>query len=57
MGLPPVRDTREQDVIGLQELLRPGELATLGKHLETALKDSTQTCILRTEATKLRPGK
>jgi iron-sulfur cluster repair protein YtfE (RIC family) len=41
----------------LQELLRPGELATLGKHLETALKDSTQTCILPTEATKLRPGK
>jgi len=52
-----IRREEQQLFERLQERMKPGELATLGKHLETALKDSTRTCILPTEATRLRPGK
>jgi len=41
----------------LQELMSQEDLADLGRHLATALKDAAQVCFLPTEATKLRPAK
>ena len=41
----------------LQAAMCPEELADLGKWLDAALKDADQACILRTEATRLRPAK
>jgi hemerythrin-like domain-containing protein len=38
----------------MQQLLRPAELASLGIKLEGALKDVAQSCILPSEATKLK---
>ncbi|MFY9792649.1 MAG: hemerythrin domain-containing protein [Candidatus Sulfotelmatobacter sp.] len=39
----------------MQQLLQPPELASLGIKLEAALKGATQSCILTSEATKLKP--
>jgi hemerythrin-like domain-containing protein len=39
----------------MQQLLEPAELASLGMKLEAALKDTTQSCSLPTEVTKLKP--
>jgi hemerythrin-like domain-containing protein len=38
----------------MQQLLKPAELASLGIKLEAALKDVTQSCVLTSEATKLK---
>jgi hemerythrin-like domain-containing protein len=38
----------------MQQLLKPAELASLGIKVEAALKDVTQSCILTSEATKLK---
>jgi len=40
----------------LQELMTPGDLATLGEGLDTALKDVRQACALPNSATRLRAG-
>ena len=39
----------------MQRLLEPAELASLGMKLELALRDTTQSCILPSEVTKLKP--
>ena len=39
----------------LQQLMTPEELADLGVQLEVALRDVSQSCILTSEATKLKP--
>lgn len=39
----------------MQQLMNPEELAILGTRLEAALKDAAQSCILTSEATKLKP--
>jgi iron-sulfur cluster repair protein YtfE (RIC family) len=41
----------------LQQLMNANDLAALGVRLEKALRDATQSCILTSETTKLRPGK
>lgn len=49
-----IRKEERQLFERLQELLSPDELEVLGKRLEAALANSQQTCILPSEATKLR---
>jgi hemerythrin-like domain-containing protein len=39
----------------LQQLMSPEELTALGGQLEAALKDAAESCVLPSEATKLRP--
>jgi hemerythrin-like domain-containing protein len=41
----------------LQQLMTPKELADLGVHLEIALRDAGQSCILTSDVTKLRPAR
>jgi hypothetical protein len=41
----------------MQELMTQEELALLGQSLDQALKDAAQTCVLPSEATRLRPAK
>jgi hemerythrin-like domain-containing protein len=41
----------------IQELMKVEELGRLGRQLEEALQDATQTCTLPSVATKLRPAK
>jgi len=38
----------------MQQLMKPPELASLGKGLETALKDVAHSCLLPNQATKLK---
>jgi iron-sulfur cluster repair protein YtfE (RIC family) len=40
----------------LQQLMNAKDLAALGIQLEEALRGTTQSCVLTSEATKLRPG-
>ena len=39
----------------MQKLLSTNELAAIGKTLETALADSSQACIIPSDATRMRP--
>jgi hemerythrin-like domain-containing protein len=39
----------------LQQLMTSQELAGLGAHLEAALKDSAESCLVPSETTRLRP--
>ena len=39
---------------GMQQLMKPAELASLGIGLETALKDVAHSCLLPNQATKLK---
>ena len=39
----------------LQQLMTPKDLADLGVQLEVALRDASQSCILTSEATRLKP--
>ena len=41
----------------LQQLMTGEELATLGRDLETALKNASRACLLPNEITRLRPAK
>jgi len=50
-----IRKEERQLFERLQMKMTPEELAALGEQLETALKDAAQSCILTTEATKLKP--
>ncbi|MFZ0292902.1 MAG: hemerythrin domain-containing protein [Candidatus Sulfotelmatobacter sp.] len=51
-----IRKEERQLFEHMQQLMNVEELAALGMQLETALKDSTQSCILPNEVTKLKPA-
>jgi hemerythrin-like domain-containing protein len=50
-----IRKEERQLFERLQQLMHAKDLAALGVHLEEALKDAAQSCVLTSEATKLRP--
>jgi hemerythrin-like domain-containing protein len=50
-----IRKEERQLFERLQQLMNAKDLATLGVHLEEALKEAAQSCILTNQATKLRP--
>lgn len=52
-----IRKEERQLFERLQQLMNEKDLAVLGIHLEEALKDAAQSCILPNEATKLQPKK
>ena len=52
-----IRKEERQLFEGLQELMKPEDLARLGKQLITALKDATHACALPNEGTRLKTGK
>ena len=52
-----IRKEERQLFERLQQWMTSKELADLGVRLSAALKDATQSCILTTPATKLRPAK
>lgn len=52
-----IRKEERQLFERMQELMNQEDLALLGQGLEQALKDAAQTCILPSDATRLRPGK
>jgi iron-sulfur cluster repair protein YtfE (RIC family) len=52
-----VRKEERQLFERLQQLMNAKDLAALGVHLEEALKDAAQSCILPNETTKLRAKK
>jgi hemerythrin-like domain-containing protein len=50
-----IRKEERQLFERLQQLMDAKDLAALGIHLEEALKDAAQSCILTNKATQLRP--
>jgi hemerythrin-like domain-containing protein len=50
-----IRKEERQLFERMQERLSPAELAAIGKALEAALANSSQACIIPSEATRLRP--
>lgn len=50
-----IRKEERQLFERLQQLMTSEELAALGAHLESALKNAAKSCILTNESTKLRP--
>ncbi|HEX4664096.1 MAG TPA: hemerythrin domain-containing protein [Candidatus Sulfotelmatobacter sp.] len=52
-----IRKEERQLFERMQELMTQEELALLGQSLDQALKDAAQTCVLPSEATRLRPAK
>jgi hemerythrin-like domain-containing protein len=52
-----IRKEERQLFERVQELMSQEEMALLGQELDQALKDAAQSCILSTEATRLRPAK
>lgn len=52
-----IRKEERQLFERLQELMSQEELSLVGKQLDGALNDAKQTCMLPTEATRLRPAK
>lgn len=52
-----VRQEERQLFERLQELMSPEEIGDLGKRLDSALQESSQSCILPTAATKLKAKK
>jgi hemerythrin-like domain-containing protein len=52
-----IRKEERQLFERLQQLMKPDELSVLGKQLEESMKDAAQSCILPSQATKLRPRK
>jgi iron-sulfur cluster repair protein YtfE (RIC family) len=50
-----IRKEERQLFERVQQLMNAKDLAALGIHLEAALKDATQSCILTNQATQLRP--
>jgi len=50
-----IRKEERQLFEGMQKLLSAGELSALGAQVEVALQDAAQTCILPSDATRLRP--
>ena len=52
-----IRKEERQLFERLQDLMKPEELAELGKQLDSALRETRQVCAVPTEATRLRPAK
>jgi iron-sulfur cluster repair protein YtfE (RIC family) len=52
-----IRKEERQLFQRMQELMDPDALAVLGRKLDEALKNSTQACVVPTEATRLRAAK
>jgi hemerythrin-like domain-containing protein len=52
-----IRKEERQLFERMQELMPEEELAVLGERLSEALKSSAQTCVLPSQATRLRPAK
>lgn len=52
-----IRKEERQLFEGLQEVLSTEELALMGRRVEGALAEATQTCMLPTDATRLRVAK
>ncbi len=52
-----IRKEERQLFERMQALLRSDELTSLGAELAQALSEADETCILPSEATRLRPGK
>jgi hemerythrin-like domain-containing protein len=50
-----IRKEERQLFEGMQKLMSAKELSALGAVLETALQDAAQSCILPSDATRLRP--
>jgi hemerythrin-like domain-containing protein len=50
-----IRKEERQLFEGMQQVMTAEEFARLGKELEEALADASNTCILPTESTRLRP--
>ncbi|MGO9648652.1 MAG: hemerythrin domain-containing protein [Terriglobales bacterium] len=50
-----IRKEERQLFEGMQKVMSTAELETLGAALDTALQDAAQTCILPSDATRLRP--
>lgn len=50
-----IRKEERQLFEGMQKVMSAEELAGLGTALDTALKDAAQTCLLPSDATRLRP--
>jgi len=50
-----IRKEERQLFERMQQLMNERDLAALGIHLEEALKDAAQTCVLTNEATRLKP--
>jgi hemerythrin-like domain-containing protein len=50
-----IRKEERQLFERMQQVLSAGELAAIGKALEAALANSSQACIIPSEATRLRP--
>ena len=50
-----IRKEERQLFERVQQLMNAKDLAALGIHLEAALKDAAQSCILTNEATELKP--
>jgi hemerythrin-like domain-containing protein len=51
-----IRKEERQLFEHMQQLMNVEDLAALGMELETALKDSTQSCLLPNKVTKLKPA-
>jgi hemerythrin-like domain-containing protein len=52
-----IRKEERQLFESLQRLMTPPQLAALGVQLEGALKEASQSCILPSQSTKLKPKK
>jgi iron-sulfur cluster repair protein YtfE (RIC family) len=52
-----IRKEERQLFERIQQLMNSEELAVLGTKLDASLKDSAQSCILPSAATRLKPGK
>jgi hypothetical protein len=52
-----VRSEERQLFEQMQQLLTPEELTLMGEQLEDSLKDAAQTCVIPSEATRLRATK
>lgn len=52
-----IRKEERQLFEQLQQLMNEKELADLGAHLKSALQDASQSCLLPSEATRLRPAR
>lgn len=51
-----IRKEERQLFERLQQLMTPEALTLMGSRLEAALKDAQQTCLVPTDATRLRPA-
>jgi hemerythrin-like domain-containing protein len=50
-----IRKEERQLFEGMQQLMKPEDLATLGQALDKALESASESCVLPNAATRLRP--